>query len=1129
MSLPSHQKLLKELASRNYRQRQRFLRDLALENAGSEGLEKLQRELETGDVFERCTGLFLGIVNRDQERILDGLLSPSRSVRALAVWAAPKLCLEHPRFLDVVMAAPPAALKELRFAIVRSGSEQLAEELFRRLEEERGLPAAARVLPACGDALARARFPECGQHVFCWEMMAQRHPEVHLAHLRNLAKESMRPATRNNWWWNHLKMIRPLLRHQPEEALTFIVEREVSWWGLPGELQAFLWKMVARGQVDQVRPLLESAANRAEMANYGPNAGFARYVHDVPSEIIEDIVSFLIPKLQFKLVELFRCFSHQQRAVLVEAWEHANPEEVSRAPWHVDLLALLPHRMRQRLARVALDAGAGRLREKDRFELLSLLDFDEVLPLLEEEFSANSPERRVAGYEFYLKTVRSNPHRLLEALDELIRRTANEQDPVRLAVFTGLAAFPEGMWRLEEAAGRLESLATAALESRDVSWGTLGKLAEVLAKVVQANGHRTQSESFQLALKCFVEIGTRQGSFPLDDLEDRLPSGAEFPLVEAMANVIGRLNKRESYALLSSLVQALGRRGRKVKQQGELMDRAILENPRSASGWLLHSWLQDPSQRDRRVEALLKKDASAIALNEVFTHVDRERQDLLGPYLTGDVISGAFMTGKTLHILPARSWFHRWHPDQQRAFAGLLKPIIPRKATTDQEKRNYCLSLAAMPASSLDDFHFLVKEGDVVRQEAALGALPQLDEVEAAVGVLLQHLEGDRARVAMYALPRCLGALPPERGLELVANILEDPGAKVTVRKEAVRLLGRFQSPRSVELLEQVYQEPKQHRHVLVAIGHAARELVANERVWPLLEAMASDERKDVPRSLVEIAPPRFSATQRLRYGRLLLSLTDHGAPEVRAALFRNLGPWVGGLEAEVGRVCREVICELRAVDPSCWEDAGKQLVQAGVTAKGASELVLAMRSLSQVMLENGEEEEHRDCPGLQRLEFLIEQLALLGEEVRLPCAPGWQEEVIGHLLEDPKTLGVGLRLFFLSIDWRSPNAVNSLERLRAVTDRWPIAIDLGRSAISASLRSWKSAPPDESIELIDALVAYDDLLAHLAGFELLVRMGSSRNWPEELRKQLRNLREHPDPQLRVLGHSAFVDRERTS
>ncbi len=253
-------------------------------------------------------------------------------------------------------------------------------------------------------------------------------------------------------------------------------------------------------------------------------------------------------------------------------------------------------------------------------------------------------------------------------------------------------------------------------------------------------------------------------------------------------------------------------------------------------------WLADPAHRDARVRKLLDEDESAIVLPAVFQHLHLHRQEWLDPFLERRSLSGRFTTGRVVYVLPAVSGFHRWLPRQQTTFSKLHREMAAERKRSMSERVRSVQILARMPVHGVDDLTgYLTTQSEVAIVEAALGALVWLDEPTPALPVLLANLDDSRARVAMYAMPK-LARLVPKVVLEdALAELLARPKLKVTVHKEALRLLGGNRSERALQLLLAAWRVPKLHRDVAIAALHGARRWLDREEAWGMLEAALHD------------------------------------------------------------------------------------------------------------------------------------------------------------------------------------------------------------------------------------------------------------------------------------------------
>ena len=312
---------------------------------------------------------------------------------------------------------------------------------------------------------------------------------------------------------------------------------------------------------------------------------------------------------------------------------------------------------------------------------------------------------------------------------------------------------------------------------------------------------------------------------------------------------------------------------------------AILERlTRDSRGWVASRALALIARHRRErlpelIPALLKKDPSWVTQPIVYTYLHRRRQDLLTPLLGQTAYKGRFSTGKTRFVLPLLSGFQRWTPAQQTIFAKVLDQV-----TRDEQRDSPALfmainQLAALPA--IDPARIIeladARNTRLAARDVALRALGRLDAGQ-GIATLLEALDDDRARIAIYALRRSLLQMPTGQALELLRGVSL---RKVTVAKEAVRLLGELPgSAAYADLLAIAGQEL--HRDVRVALLRALWDHLERPETWPLLEQAAASDDPALAAGVIRIPADRRPPATLRRLVQLLALLLANPAAQVR-------------------------------------------------------------------------------------------------------------------------------------------------------------------------------------------------------------------------------------------------------
>lgn len=1112
MPVPSRATLLQQLDSLPYGARMARVGRLGQEARGTAELSQLLDELLAGDAYEASLGLQMARAARAEAPLLRGLTHPSRSIRMLSASLAGP-CIQDDAALERVLPElAPAMRRRVLKGVALSRRGALAARLLPQLLARHGSVEALLLLPALDEAAVRRLLPELGHELKSWHTLVWRYPDAVLEYLQSqfaAAPERERSAL---FYRYHAPLAE--LTHLRSAAVLALARDfsplEVMPWPL---LQAM--RRLTRRHPEQLFDLLLRPSLRSWLHNQG-----------LPQGVLEEVDAFT-PEQQRALARAVADVPHHLAAFLgalapsrrgelfTHAYEGIPARELPDA-----LLAVLPHALRDAEAERRL--GFREVKE-NRSRLLAthalrLIEHARE-PLAKAAFAAKAEDRAEALVYLVRATGRSR-RGMTETLAHLMR-LRNEQDPVRMQVLLELAQVPLSTFTAEHIPS-LTELVVCVVEARDSSPTTRASLQRLAFRLMQGHATEPTGPLFQFALETLKRLAGQTGSLSLPSLEKDLPRGAELRIVSTLLPMIRAAAERDSHALVIALAQSLGRRAWNADLLQAMLEPATDASFDGTARTAITLWLSPPRTREVRVRKLLDRDETTVTIPRVFEHLHRRRQDWLDPFLQGRRLRGRFYAGKAGWVPPAHGGFHRWLPRQQQQYASLLLRIADDDQRSASERRQVLGVLPHLPVVTADTLTPFFASKDVPTVEAALEGLAWLDQPEAGLPLLLEHLDGDRARVAMYAIPRVASQVSGDTLSATLASLLGREKLKVTVHKEAVRLLGAFRSARSLALLRQQFERPQLHRDVRIAVGHAARRLLDAPEAWEILGAMAQSPDAYVAASLLDQSPAWLRSELRPRYAALVLQVARHPELTVRRQAFGALSAWSPGSEEVVARAAAERILDFAS--GAEWREATGALVNTvrdGIAVEHVISTVATLVSAPTAVEHDATAE--RDLPSRQRLLTLRNTLLGLPRPVRMRLRSHLHE--VADLLATDASLwpeSAGLRLG--TLEWKDTGV--ALQALRALATESqaeplfaPALASVVAGAVHAGGAEWE---PEGLLEISDGVVEQAPLVA----LTLVKAAGERLHWREDAARRLRALREHSRPAIRAAARAILTANE---
>ncbi|OLT24691.1 hypothetical protein BJF79_44920 [Actinomadura sp. CNU-125] len=432
-------------------------------------------------------------------------------------------------------------------------------------------------------------------------------------------------------------------------------------------------------------------------------------------------------------------------------------------------------------------------------------------------------------------------------------------------------------------------------------------------------------------------------------------------------------------------------------------------------------------------------------------------------------------------------------------------------------------SLGRLPGV-LGDLAARAGGGDAVQAEAAMEAMARTDRPAEALGLLLGHARGAGSPYAVAAVAGCCAAVPPSALGPVLAGTLTGPDAKVTMRKQAARLLERLRPPGAVDALLGAWRDPGLHRDVRVAVAASLRRFPDDPRAFTALDDAAGPYASEpLLRTLFQARPDEYAPAHRPGYAALvrrLLGAADGPGVRFRArGAFQTWAYWYeGGFE--------DLLATVGDPDDPAG-DADLQIVQGLVTSGiiGAEILDVLARLLPAAGSAG---------PGRRRLLSLVSVIGgTRGGDPHDDPRAGLVRRTIELLGDRPLLLPqvVDLTWEFPPLaDVRAASAdelADALDALAELLRDRPLLVAESDSRLRRILAPGygrRPLPPSLPLPAARRLAGRGHLTAHLLAVSVTVAVGSAAGWPDEWRAVLDDLRGSPHPDVQGKAIDVHTD-----
>ncbi|MGC0417801.1 hypothetical protein [Embleya sp. AB8] len=1013
------------------------------------------------------------------------------------------------RALSDLLDDAPSALRTSIYRALRKGRRTaLADGLIAEVLAVRGPVEAARVLPACSPTVVVEYIGVLGHVDHVWTTFARRHPALALDEAeRQLA--GLPASDRDEWWTNHGVGVVAAGERFPHRVLDLIERHSLRRplpWAFTTHIQRFLTADRSR-----VLRLLAASEQRGPTVSKLSAGVLRRLVGAGPESAELLALGRAVRTDERTTARLLKAMAPSLRVGFFDA-VHADRNRSRDLPTGT-LLAVLPHARRHAEARRMLALPSIVDDEPQRLRLLAYLPLTEAHDELAATTRLPNADDRATGYRRLITcAARTGDPAQFGTVVRTLTRLRNEQDPVRGAALLAVAQAHPRLFGAD-LVEVLTELVRDTLEARDTSHRTRAALTSLAERLLTHHVVGGAPELTGWALATFEQVAGRSGVIRLAGPADNLRHGREHEILAVLLPWIRAGVARGDHRPAFALATTLDRRAWALDALQEILHRATRDKADHVARTAITLWLADPHRRAERAAELVGWDESTPTVPVVLHALAYRRTDLLDAYLDGSALRGRFGTDgvRWIPYLPLDA-MGRLLPRQQRAYAARLVELADDVRQHGDTRAQAVRRLARVPGFGRVVLHGYLDSSDVPLVEAALNGLTHTDDPGAALPILLAHVGDDRARVAAYSISRAARHIAPSVLEPALRQVLFGP-SKVTSRKEAARVALREALPGAVALLAQAWSAPDQHRDVRGAIVSQLSTRLDDQTSWTVLRA-AIDGPREAARTILALQPTALTPTLRARYAELVTTACASPDTEVRRAAYRAFPRWARYSPVGIAAI-RDAVLDLGS--QTGWREAAEALhtfTTNGVAPDTYLEVIESLIALDGAP-DTPNADPDRDRPARRRLTTLLRQARTWAD--RDPAESASVLRPVRSALAAVPELRIEAAVLTASglslsgdtieaelaalVELCAGRALPAIEAAGVLRDR------LGRATATID--------PDALSTAARLLAAQPAPAAGLFGCALVGVLGAQTGWPAEWRALLRDLRAHPDADVR--------------